>query len=205
MQLARIFIFGLVTVIAHSVSLAEVSPVEALKSMNDQALDIVYGEAHQSASPEAKQARILEVMENTFDLSIVVKRAMATNWKLLTEEEQGKVVNLVKKLAVRALYQALEGAQRPQFTYGELIQQNSKRAEIPVTINTGQSVIYVDFRFGRMQSGWQIFDIVAEDVSFVSNYRQQINDHFRKSDAQALIKKLEDLLKNTTKNEEIKL
>ena len=31
-----------------------------------------------------------------------------------------------------------------------------------------------------MDSGWQIYDIVAENVSMSSNYRGQIDDHFRK-------------------------
>ncbi|MEM8866671.1 MAG: ABC transporter substrate-binding protein [Verrucomicrobiota bacterium] len=184
---------------------AEDSPVEALQSMNEQALDIVYGEAYEAVSIEEKQAKMLVVMDASFDLSVIVKRAMGANWKRLTEAQQVTTVDLVKQIAVRAIYKALDGAERPQFTYGKLVQMNSKRAELPVTIRTGEAVVYVDFRFGRMRSGWQIFDIVAEDVSFVSNYRQQINDHFRRDDAQALIEKLEAILNNSTTDEDIKL
>ena len=50
------------------------------------------------------------------------------------------------------------------------------------------------YRLGRLQSGWQIYDIVGEDISMVSNYRQQFDDHFRKGNGQQLIEKLEDLL-----------
>jgi phospholipid transport system substrate-binding protein len=45
-----------------------------------------------------------------------------------------------------------------------------------------------------MQSGWEIYDIVAEDISVVSNYRQQFDDHFRQGNGAELIKKLKDLL-----------
>jgi ABC-type transporter MlaC component len=36
---------------------------------------------------------------------------------------------------------------------------------------------------------------VAEDISIVSNYRQQFDDHFRKGNGAQLIEKLEKLLK----------
>ena len=51
------------------------------------------------------------------------------------------------------------------------------------------------YRFGRLKTGWQIYDIVAEDISIVSNYRQQFDDHFRKQNGAQLIEKLEKLLK----------
>jgi phospholipid transport system substrate-binding protein len=46
-----------------------------------------------------------------------------------------------------------------------------------------------------LKTGWQIYDIVAEDISIVSNYRQQFDDHFRKGNGAQLIEKLEKLLK----------
>ena len=59
--------------------------------------------------------------------------------------------------------------------------------EIPSTIKLGETVYSVLYRLGRMRSGWQIYDIVAEDISVVSNYRQQIDDHFRKGNGRELI------------------
>jgi phospholipid transport system substrate-binding protein len=55
-------------------------------------------------------------------------------------------------------------------------------------------VYQLTYRFGRLQSGWQIYDILAEGISMVANYRQQIDDHFRNDNAQALVKKLDELL-----------
>jgi len=45
-----------------------------------------------------------------------------------------------------------------------------------------------------LKTGWEIYDIVAEDISIVSNYRQQLDDHFRKENGARLIEKLEKLL-----------
>jgi ABC-type transporter MlaC component len=56
-----------------------------------------------------------------------------------------------------------------------------------------------------MDSGWQIYDIVAENVSMSSNYRGQIDDHFRKGSAADLIARLKDLLAKDEINEDTKI
>jgi ABC-type transporter MlaC component len=56
-----------------------------------------------------------------------------------------------------------------------------------------------------MSSGWQIYDIVAENISVVSNYRQQIDDHFRKGDGAGLVARLEELLKQDEINDDTKI
>ena len=50
------------------------------------------------------------------------------------------------------------------------------------------------YKLARMQSGWELYDLVAEEISLVSNYRQQFDDHFRRGNAAKLIEKLEELL-----------
>jgi phospholipid transport system substrate-binding protein len=48
-----------------------------------------------------------------------------------------------------------------------------------------------------------MYDIVAEGISIVANYRQQFDDHFRRGTAAELIQKLEELLKEGTLHETI--
>ena len=61
------------------------------------------------------------------------------------------------------------------------------------------------YRLRLMDSGWQIYDIVAENVSMSSNYRGQIDDHFRKGSAADLIARLKDLLAKDEINEDTKI
>ena len=53
---------------------------------------------------------------------------------------------------------------------------------------------YVLYRLGLTRTGWQIYDIVVEGISIVSNYRQQFADHFRRGTPEELIKKLENMV-----------
>ncbi|MEZ7843721.1 MAG: ABC transporter substrate-binding protein, partial [Opitutales bacterium] len=77
-----------------------------------------------------------------------------------------------------------------------VIEVTSKRIEVPVVISFPSGKTFnVLYRLGLLKTGWQIYDIVAEDISIVSNYRQQFDDHFRKGNGAQLIEKLEKLLK----------
>lgn len=49
------------------------------------------------------------------------------------------------------------------------------------------------YRMGRMQSGWELFDVVAEGVSMVANYRQQLDNHFRRGDAEGLLNRFREM------------
>jgi ABC-type transporter MlaC component len=88
---------------------------------------------------------------------------------------------------------------------GEVIPVSDKRIEIPSKVQLDDKTYNVLYRLGKMKSGWEIYDIVAEDISVVSNYRDQIDDHFRKGTAAELITKLENLLTKEDLNEDVKL
>jgi ABC-type transporter MlaC component len=57
-------------------------------------------------------------------------------------------------------------------------------------------VFNIVYRFGRLKTGWQLYDILAEDISVVSNYRQQIDDHFHNGNGAELIEKLRKMLED---------
>jgi phospholipid transport system substrate-binding protein len=107
-----------------------------------------------------------------------------------------QVRNLIKQLIVKSFVEGMEGIARPTLDCGAVIEVTSKRIEVPVFIRfSSGKTLNVLYRLGRLKTGWQIYDIVAEDISIVSNYRQQFDDHFRKGNGAQLIEKLEKLLK----------
>ncbi len=178
-------------------------PVATLARTVDAALDVVYDNSN--ATVEEKQAKVRAVLEGSYDLDVIIRRAIGRNWKQLKDSEQAQVVELVKQLVIKAYVKGLDGVERPKVTFGEAIQVSDKRLEIPSEVVARDTTYHVVYRLGLMQSGWQIYDIVAEDISVVSNYRQQFDDHFRKGNGAQLIAKLEELLKKEDLGEKIEL
>ncbi|CAA6693031.1 MULTISPECIES: phospholipid-binding protein MlaC [unclassified Lentimonas] len=169
---------------------------EKLNNAMSAALDLMYLDAYQDYTYEQRQAAIKVLLEDNYDLSVIIRRALARNWGLMSAEEQVRVTDLIERLIVKAYVEGMAGQQRPEIDCGETVEITSKRIEIPVVIRFPSGKVFnVVYRLGRLQAGWQIYDIVGEDISMVSNYRQQFDDHFRKGNGQQLIEKLEDLLK----------
>lgn len=180
-------------------------PAQSLKSTLEASLDVICGPDYAAASLEEKQTLIRDVVEQEYNLDILIRRAIGRNWELMTANEQVQVLELVKQLVVKAYIKGLDGKARPQLSFGDTIQVSDKRVEVQSQVLTGEKTIHVTYRLGRMQSGWEIYDIVAEDISVVSNYRQQLDDHFRQGNGAELVQKLENLLSREDLNEDIKL
>jgi phospholipid transport system substrate-binding protein len=184
-----------------SVALFAVLPVQAnekakLATTMEATLDIMYLDVYKDYTSAQRQDAVRAIVEDQYDLEVLIRRAMARNWSLLTAGEQMQVRNLIDQLIIKSFVEGMAGKDRPILDCGAVIEVTSKRIEVPVVISFPSGKTFnVLYRLGLLKTGWQIYDIVAEDISLVSNYRQQFDDHFRKENGAQLIEKLEKLLK----------
>ena len=195
-------ILGLLLVV--SVSAQELQK-EKLQGMIDASLDVIYSQTHASLSANEKQAQVRQKLESSYDLDVMIRYAIGKNWRRMNKTEQLEVLELVKQLVLKAYVIGLEGKDRPSITFGELTEIGKARIEIESTMVLDAKTYYILYRLRQMDSGWQIYDIVAENVSMSSNYRGQIDDHFRKESAADLIARLRDLLAKDEINEDTKI
>jgi phospholipid transport system substrate-binding protein len=173
-----------------------------LRNTVNATLDVLY---HEDSTEVDKRAKVREVIEERYDMSVITRRAIGSNWKRMNNDEQGRVIDLIKQLIVKSYINALKGKARPAVSFEAAIYVSEKRLEIPSTVVLDNQTVHVLYRLGRLQSGWEIYDIVAENISVVSNYRQQFDDHFRKGTGAELIYKLEQLLLKEEQNAEVTL
>lgn len=186
-------------------NLSASEPEDTLKVTVESTLDVMYSEEFQSLSVEEKQAKIRAAIEGNYDLNVIIRRTIGKNWDRLDVAQQEQVLELVKQLVLKAYVDGLDGLARPEVVFGKVVKVSDKRIEIDSRIIAGDKTFYVLYRLRRMDDGWQIYDIVAENISVVSNYRQQIDDHFRKGTGAELITRLEELLAQKKINDDIQI
>jgi len=192
-------VFGLS---AHS----QVEEVIKLESVTSDALEILYSTDHTDLTNQEKENAVREILERNYDLIVIIRRTMGRNWKLLSSSEQSEVEDLITKLIVKAFVEGFQGMERPIIKYGAPVTITDKRFEVPSVITFPDGRVFnLVYRFGLLKTGFQVYDIVAEGVSVVSNYRQQFDDHFRKGTSTELIERLKQLLEkeNFIKNNEL--
>ena len=195
-------VLGLLLVASVS---AQEAQKEKLQGMIDATLDVIYSQTYASLSANEKQLKVRQKLESSYDLDVMIRYAIGKNWRRMNKTEQLEVLELVKQLVLKAYVIGLEGKDRPTITFGELTEIGKARIEIESTMVLDAKTYYILYRLRQMDSGWQIYDIVAENVSMSSNYRGQIDDHFRKESAADLIARLKDLLAKDEINEDTKI
>ena len=195
-------VLGLLLVV--SVSAQELQK-EKLQGMIDTTLDVIYSQTHASLSANEKQLKVRQKLESSYDLDVMIRYAIGKNWRRMNKAEQLQVLELVKQLVLKAYVIGLEGKDRPTVTFGELTEIGKARIEIESTMVLDAKTYNILYRLRLMDSGWQNYDIVAENVIMSSNYRGQIDDHFRKGSAADLIARLKDLLAKDEINEDTKI
>ena len=181
----------LVLVAAPAARGAAAGPTEQLKAVIDQVLRILDDPAFK---PEARLAErrkaVRRVADASFDFEDMARRALGQHWRSLTPDQQREFVPLFADLLDRAYISTIERYS------GEPIQYTDERVEgdlalVSTKILTKQhQEIPVGYRMTRHGDRWLIYDVSAEGVSLIANYRTQFNSVIRTSSYEELVKRM---------------
>ena len=189
--LIALCVFSPVSVISAPLSS---SPAAKLKFVVESAIDAFYSIEDGVLPIEDKHKKVSDVIESNYDMTILIRRAVGRNWSLMNSTQQAEIVALIKVLVLRTYADGFSGAARPSVNFLDAVEVSDKRIEVPSVMKLDNQKFYVLYRLGLTRTGWQIYDIVVEGISIVSNYRQQFADHFRRGTPEELIKKLENMV-----------
>jgi len=171
------------------------SPDAKLQFVVESAIDAFFSNENSVLPIEDKYRKVVQVIESNYDMTVLIRRAIGRSWSRMNSTQQEQIVALIKELVLRTYADGFTGTVRPSVNFLDAVEVSNKRIEVPSVINLEDQKFYVLYRLGLTRTGWQIYDIVIEGISIVSNYRQQFIDHFRRGTPEELIKKLENLVK----------
>jgi phospholipid transport system substrate-binding protein len=123
-----------------------------------------------------------------------VQRTLGRNWSRLTPAQQAEAVDLVGRLIIRTYALQLSTGERPVITVTASRDIGPDRHEIVSTVVQQGDPVNVVYRLGRIDGEWKVYDVLAEGVSVVGNYRQQFDAHFQKGSAAGLLALLQNKL-----------
>lgn len=132
-----------------------------------------------------------EVIASRFDYAEMSKRALAANWRPLSEAERNEFVELFKSFLSDRYAEKIEGYAGEQVFYlSERVQ--GPYAEVRTELRSSKAEIPMDYRLFLKEGRWRAYDIIVDGVSLVKNYRSQFDKIIRESSYQELAKKLRD-------------
>lgn len=168
-------------------------PTEQIKGTVDKAL-LVLKDPRFKAPAKTKERRdqLRQILFARFDFAEMAKRSLGGNWRRRTPQEQEEFVRLFTDLLERAYADIIESYSDEKIIYlNERI--DGGFADVGSKIVTGRGEEYSIYYKAHMVSNeWKIYDVVAENISLVNNYRSQFNRVISNSSYEELLRRMRD-------------
>jgi phospholipid transport system substrate-binding protein len=134
-----------------------------------------------------------EILLPRFDRKFAAQVVLAKHWRSANEAQRERFIEafyqaLVRRYADGLLEYQQEMVQIMPFR-GDLTKPRSK-VRSTVQLNDGDKVA-VDYDLVKRESGWLLFNVVIEGVSYVRNFRAELDSEVRSTSLDAVIERLE--------------
>ena len=174
------------------------SPLEVIRMTTMQALAVLKDPAYQgTADRQARIKKMWEVILPSFDEREISQRALGLYWRGRTKEQRAHFTHLFIQLVKNSYSSTLDRYTEGAKFFFDKEHIDDDYAEVYTRIQTPAEPdsFHVVYRLHRVGGQWLVYDVVAENVSLVRNYRNQFYRIINRSSFDRLMEILKDKLK----------
>lgn len=166
------------------------SPTEVVRATLTEVFRILEDPKLKDPAKLMPRRRLLEqVIGERFDYAEMSKRALAANWTPLTNDQRTEFVELFKAFLSDRYAGKIEGYSGERTEYLSERQEGAY-AEVRTRLVSSKTDIPMDYRLINKAGRWYAYDIIADGVSLVKNYRSQFDKIIRADSYDELVKRL---------------
>ncbi len=188
----RLFsIFLLVMVALPPVLARELGPKEQVKVTVDGILAIL---RDKSLDWYSKQLSIESIIDRRFDFQTMSQSVLATHWRKATPEERKRFVEFFSQYLQHTYTERMKQYTDQYVKYGAQTIRGD-RAVVHTFIVTDNADIPVTYKLKQDEGKWFGYDVVIENVSLISNYRNTYTAIVRSEGMDGLLDSLENSIK----------
>jgi phospholipid transport system substrate-binding protein len=164
-------------------------PTDAIRDAVNQGVEIL-----KNAKLETQQQRsqvidrLRQIVYPIFDFNEMAMRSLGANWRRLTAQQRGEFVSTFTALLEKTYADQIDlyNGQKVVYT-GENVDGAYAQVDSRIIDTNGQTYS-VAYRVHKVDGKWKIYDVVAENISLVNNYRSQFNRVIARSSFEELLK-----------------
>lgn len=168
-------------------------PTEQIRSTVDRAI-LVLKDPRLKPAAKTKERRdqLKQILLARFDFTEMAKRALGADWRRRTPKEQEDFVQLFTELLERAYADIIESYTEDKIIYvGEKLEGGY--ADVASKVLTSSGAEYsLNYKAHLVNSEWRVYDVIAENISVVNNFRSQFNRVITKSSYEELVRRLRE-------------
>jgi phospholipid transport system substrate-binding protein len=166
-------------------------PTDQIKATVDKALTVLRDPRFKPpANLNDRRDQLRQILFARFDFTEMAKRALGANWRRRTPQEQEEFVRLFTDVLERAYAGIIESYTDEKIVYvSERIDGNY--ADVVSKIMTAKGEEYsINYKAHLVSNEWKVYDVIAENISLVNNYRSQFNRVISHSSYEDLVGRL---------------
>ena len=128
-----------------------------------------------------------------FDTRYAGRLVLGNHWNNATDEQRSRFVEVFYRFLVQSYADGILGFEQESLTIlppdGEL---DERRAVVKTTIRMEDgTLVPVNYSMRNSSAGWRVYDVRIEGVSYIQNYRNQLNAEIRALGIDAVIERLQ--------------
>jgi len=177
---------------ARAADAPNTDPAPELVATSMAVIDMVAGKTPDQVTAEVDEIR--DKLSTDVAIPAVVRRCFGRNWSKLTADQQSQAVDLLGRLIIRTYATELANGGRPKITIVSSRVIAPDRREVVAAVEQNGKNINVIYRLAPIDGKWKVYDVLAENISLVGNYREQFDAHFEHKNAEDLLKILRSKL-----------
>lgn len=164
-------------------------PTEAIRDAVNQGVDILKKAKFDNQKQRAQVIdRLRQIVYPLFDFNEMAMRSLGANWRRLNPQQRQEFVSTFTALLEKTYADQIDLYNGQKVVYsGESTDGNYAQVDSRI-IDKNEQTYSVVYRLHRVEGKWKIYDIVAENISLVNNYRSQFNRVIARSSFEELLK-----------------
>ena len=168
-------------------------PTEQIKATVDKALLVLKDPQFKPPSKVTERRdQLRQILFARFDFTEMARRALGANWRRRTPQEQEEFVKLFTDVLERAYAGIIES-----YTDEKIIYNNERIdgtfADVGSKILTSKGEEYsINYKAHLVSNDWKVYDVVAENISLVNNYRSQFTRVIAHESYEELVRRLKN-------------
>ena len=184
--------FGIIVLLAaFSAFAADSEPSALVKSNVGEVLTVL----KQSKDKRALQDLAEQKISTHFDFRAMTQFAVGKTWREASPEQQQRLEKAFRGLLVRTYTTALSQSSMADVAVDvKPVQLKPNQEDVTVksvATQSGKQPVAIDYRMSRTGNGWKVYDVIIENLSLVTNYRDSFASEIGRSGIDGLIKTIE--------------
>jgi phospholipid transport system substrate-binding protein len=194
-SMLKIFVVFLLTAALSIVARTAAAgvPTEQIKTTVEKALVVLKDpQLKTPAKMSERRDQLKQILFARFDFTEMARRALGANWRRRTPQEQEEFVRLFTEVLERAYAGIIESYSDEKIFYtNERI--DGSFADVGSKIVTSKGEEYsINYKAHLVSNEWKVYDVVAENISLVNNYRSQFTRVIAHESYDELVRRLKN-------------